>query len=422
MNYQNIYNALVEKAKVRGLDKSQHEGYFEIHHIIPRCLGGSDEKDNLVMFTGREHFIAHMLLWRAYPQEVSLMRAAFLMSSRWRSGGLESSTPLNSKTYARLREEYAQAVSEQCSGENNPMYGKTHTEEARQKLKTWYANNPDHHLRVMAYKRGITLDEARAIKVEKEERKALFRYNRDNGIKRPLTDTQRAALLKANTGRSVTEETKEKFSKKFKALEKQPWDTYNVKVNESIQLRWVYSDLIKKLWEINGSLGHKFFTSIYNELMNENLPIGSLKSMVDKFKSGWEPSTDIKWISFYASSLKDENYKSKLMSLEKPLSQLKEEYFADWLANRDSHRNKLDTILQDMGITKHLNNSKSSLSVVDVAEANILYNSGVVQKKEISKLFDVKPNTISQLTSPNLRFKEITDNLESILMEFYKVA
>ena len=344
------------------------------------------------------------------------------MSSRWRSGGLESSTPQNSKTYARLREEYAQAVSEQCSGENNPMYGKTHTEEARQKLKMWYANNPDHHLRVMAYKRGITLDEARAIKTEREERKALFKYNRDNGIKRSLTDTQRAALLKANTGRSPTKETKEKFSQKFKALEKQPWDTYNVRVDESIQIRWVYSDIIKKLWEINGSLGHKFFTSIYNELMNEKLPIGSLKSMIGKFKSGWEPSTDVKWISFYASSVKDDNYKSKLMSLDKPLSQLKEEYLTDWLDNRDSHRNKLDVILQDMGITKHLNNSKSSLSVVDVAEANVLYNSGVVQKKEISKLFDVKPNTISQLTSPNLRFKEITDNLESILMEFYKVA
>lgn len=68
MNYEKIYNELVEKAKVRGLDKSKHEGYFEIHHILPKSLGGSDDRSNLVMFTGREHFIAHMLLWKAYPE------------------------------------------------------------------------------------------------------------------------------------------------------------------------------------------------------------------------------------------------------------------------------------------------------------------------------------------------------------------
>lgn len=38
MNYKKIYDALVDKAKSRGLDKSQHEGYFEIHHIVPHVL------------------------------------------------------------------------------------------------------------------------------------------------------------------------------------------------------------------------------------------------------------------------------------------------------------------------------------------------------------------------------------------------
>ena len=36
--------------------------YTEKHHIIPKCLGGSNNEDNLVRLTAKEHFIVHMLL------------------------------------------------------------------------------------------------------------------------------------------------------------------------------------------------------------------------------------------------------------------------------------------------------------------------------------------------------------------------
>jgi len=58
MNYQNIYVSLIQRAKTRGLI----EGYKESHHIKPKCMGGSDDSDNLVDLTAREHFIAHLLL------------------------------------------------------------------------------------------------------------------------------------------------------------------------------------------------------------------------------------------------------------------------------------------------------------------------------------------------------------------------
>ena len=422
MNYQKVYDQLVEKCKVRGLDKSKLEGYFEIHHIVPRCMGGSNEKDNLVMLTGREHFLAHMLLWKGYPKEVSLMRAAHIMSSRWTNetvGG--SGKGINSKVYSKLREEYAQAVSIQCSGENNPMYGKTHTEESRNKLKAWYAANPDHHTQVMANKRGITLEEAYKIKKNKEDRRKQFRYNRENGIKRPLTETQREALLKANTGRTSSQETRDKFSKLYKALEKQPWDTYNVRTDESITLRWVYADLIKTIWTVNGSLGHKFFTSIYNELLDVETPCGAFKSMVGKFQKGWEPTDDLKWVEFSTEAKKDSEYKTELLAnTEVSLEQIRENYFTNWLLDRESNRCAIKSILQKLGIEQHKNNSKSSLTMVDVAEANILYKSKMVSKNLISELFGVRANTVSQFTSPNLRFKEITGNIDIILKEFHK--
>lgn len=100
MNYEKIYNALVEKAKVRGLDKSQHEGYFEIHHILPKCLGGSDADSNLVMFTAREHVFAHICLWKVYPKHLGIVSAAKMMIDTREHGKL-----INTKVLAKLREE-----------------------------------------------------------------------------------------------------------------------------------------------------------------------------------------------------------------------------------------------------------------------------------------------------------------------------
>jgi hypothetical protein len=37
-------------------------GYKEVHHILPKSLGGSNDKSNLVELTAREHYIVHMLL------------------------------------------------------------------------------------------------------------------------------------------------------------------------------------------------------------------------------------------------------------------------------------------------------------------------------------------------------------------------
>ena len=57
MNYQKIYNKLINRAKNRNI-----MGYVEKHHIIPKCLGGEDCKTNLVNLTPEEHYLAHQLL------------------------------------------------------------------------------------------------------------------------------------------------------------------------------------------------------------------------------------------------------------------------------------------------------------------------------------------------------------------------
>lgn len=56
--YLGIYKSIISNALVRGLNKSSGE----VHHIIPKSLGGGNEASNLVVLTHREHFVCHLLL------------------------------------------------------------------------------------------------------------------------------------------------------------------------------------------------------------------------------------------------------------------------------------------------------------------------------------------------------------------------
>mgnify|MGYP003339642708 CR=1 FL=1 len=59
--YTSIYYKIIDNAIYRNFKTKKEAinalGYVERHHIIPKSLGGSNLKDNLVFLTGREHFI-----------------------------------------------------------------------------------------------------------------------------------------------------------------------------------------------------------------------------------------------------------------------------------------------------------------------------------------------------------------------------
>lgn len=183
MNYQNIYNLLVKKAQ----NRMETVGYTEKHHIIPRTLGGSDDASNIVVFTGREHFIAHLLLakihggsmWHAahmmsnmkrytnrkyenvrkeHAKRVSIRQTGKIVSldtrkkiseNKERSAKISQSLKGRPKSeehkeaykQARLAgggwivsEEHKSSVSKKMKGSGNPMWGKTHNEEAKLKI------------------------------------------------------------------------------------------------------------------------------------------------------------------------------------------------------------------------------------------------------------------------------------------------
>lgn len=108
MNYQRIYNSLIERGKNRKLDC-----YTESHHIIPRCMRGSDDIDNLVDLTPEEHYLAHQLLVKIYPDNYSLVKAVQMMIPN---------RPSN-KMYGWLKKRFSKAQSECQSGKGNSQYG-----------------------------------------------------------------------------------------------------------------------------------------------------------------------------------------------------------------------------------------------------------------------------------------------------------
>lgn len=59
MDYTKAYDSLIANAACRIADPSE---YYEVHHITPSSMGGSNEPANLVKLTAREHYIAHWLL------------------------------------------------------------------------------------------------------------------------------------------------------------------------------------------------------------------------------------------------------------------------------------------------------------------------------------------------------------------------
>lgn len=73
-------------------DNIVNDGYFERHHILPRSLGGSDENDNIVNLTAKEHYIAHRLLVEIYKDDkfkYSKMLHAYLCMAYNKSGNQE---------------------------------------------------------------------------------------------------------------------------------------------------------------------------------------------------------------------------------------------------------------------------------------------------------------------------------------------
>lgn len=59
MNYARIYAEFISDRLTKQPVKP---AYFERHHIVPRCLGGGNEKSNIIRLSPEDHLFAHIVL------------------------------------------------------------------------------------------------------------------------------------------------------------------------------------------------------------------------------------------------------------------------------------------------------------------------------------------------------------------------
>jgi len=128
--YTRIYYQIVERAKDRIISD-----YTENHHIIPKSLGGVDSKENIVALTAREHFICHWLLTKMVnqkKQKYQMVNAFTCML--YRENNKQKRYKITSRKFSNIKKEISKTKSKAWSGENNPMFGKTHSQEVIDKI------------------------------------------------------------------------------------------------------------------------------------------------------------------------------------------------------------------------------------------------------------------------------------------------
>ena len=119
-----------------------------MHHIVPKCMGGTNSTENLVRVTARVHFILHLILIRMVEsndarRKLQYALSAFMMGDlRINSRQFEISRKVvsevmrgrkvSSATRRKLSE--SKKMMYRCNPESNPFKGKHHTSETRELL------------------------------------------------------------------------------------------------------------------------------------------------------------------------------------------------------------------------------------------------------------------------------------------------
>lgn len=187
MDYKKIYNQIIERAKSEERIKSPNF-YYESHHIIPKCLGGGDIENNLVLLTTKEHFVCHKLLILIYPNQPKLVYALWMMSNGsnvYRTKHLK----VSSRDYKLSRKLYIETHSEK-------MKGRIVSEEIGKKISE--------------SKKGFKFNEESRKKMSESQKEKIGDKNSFYGRKH--TEESKRKMSESAKKRKVSEETKLKMS------------------------------------------------------------------------------------------------------------------------------------------------------------------------------------------------------------------
>ena len=105
-NLQKDYDNLINLWKAKSTEELSSYEYLEKHHILPKCLGGNDEPDNIVKMDVMSHLEAHILLSKINPSNLDLAFAvnSMLMSSTCTNKRAIELEKIDSKTFIEARQ------------------------------------------------------------------------------------------------------------------------------------------------------------------------------------------------------------------------------------------------------------------------------------------------------------------------------
>jgi hypothetical protein len=208
--YEKWYTSITENAKNRVII-----GYTERHHIIPRSLDGTDEKYNLVDLTAREHFICHWLLTKMYTGEArSKMIYALNGMKRTNKEQERYETPITSRVYAQLKEEFGKTHSATMKGRVPPNKGKPMSEEQKAKIRATKKANP----RIITEEYREQQRQGRLGKTHSNNTKQKMSTSAKGKSKGPMSDEGKQKRSDALKGKPKSAETTAKKAETLRRL------------------------------------------------------------------------------------------------------------------------------------------------------------------------------------------------------------
>lgn len=207
MNYEKNYYDYI--AYVKTLNRRKGDGhYYEIHHIKPKSIFPelAKDKDNLVLLTAREHFLAHYLLCKIYSdgKEHFQMLCAFQRMTK-NTKGVTSLLYMNSRLFERMRVELSEVRRLYSKKYQDNMTSEQRKAQVAKMLKTRKENGNWNIREETKLKISETLKNT-----YRENPEILQHLSEVNKGKKHSEETKRK-MSETRKGHIVSEETREKL-------------------------------------------------------------------------------------------------------------------------------------------------------------------------------------------------------------------
>jgi rubrerythrin len=182
MNYKRIHDNIINNAK--SLNRSKKNGTYEEHHIVMRAVGGTDDPDNLVLLTPKEHFIVHYLLWKMHPNIREYRDPIFMFKHKGAS---------NSRLYEAARLSHIKMMKE-----NNPsLHLSDESKSTKSKKLKSYVKTEEHRKKISISNKGNKRRQGAILEdvSKKKISQSVKRWHEEVGVSEETREKLRLASL-----------------------------------------------------------------------------------------------------------------------------------------------------------------------------------------------------------------------------------